>query len=482
VVIDDLKPGKDMAERAGVDFIAAGWTHTVPHIIETMQRISPHYCRTVAELTALRAACDAHGLYLYLDGARLAQALTAAGNDLRPEDLPQLCDAFYIGGTKNGLLFGEAMVIVNDALKPGFRRAMKRSGAMLAKGRLLGVQFAAALEQDLWLDMGRHANTQAQRIAAALSNLGVPMYVPSPTNQIFPILPDDQIARLQERVAFHTNTRVDETHQAVRFVTSWATTDAQVDAQVRLVGAILLHGLGVRDTHEGRGAGPVVFAVLGKDGGQHVLQYGKYVILRGKSHLHVQLVKLTGGAVRPGVLVPEAGGDLEVPVKAGGHQQLLELLGCLRQGIELSGVVPGGHQIVPGTLRGGGGQDGGGDLQEAMLCHGLPQGGHYLAPEDDVVLHRRVPQVQIAVLQAGGLVGLPAAVDLEGQFVVTAFTQHFNLRRHYFNVSGRKLCILAASLTNDTIYLNGRLIIQLRQLIHDLLSLYYDLSRSVEIS
>ena len=194
---------------------------------------------TKAELTALRAACDAHGLYLYLDGARLAQALTATGNDLRPEDLPQLCDAFYIGGTKNGLLFGEAMVIVNDALKPGFRRAMKRSGAMLAKGRLLGVQFAAALEQDLWLDMGRHANTQAQRIAAALSNLGVPMYVPSPTNQIFPILPDDQIARLQERVAFHTNTRVDETHQAVRFVTSWATTDAQVDALLAVLNEVL---------------------------------------------------------------------------------------------------------------------------------------------------------------------------------------------------------------------------------------------------
>lgn len=86
---------------------------------------------TRAELTALRAACDAHGMYLYLDGARLAQALTAAGSDLQPEDLPRLCDAFYIGGTKNGLLFGEAMVIVNDALKPGFRRAMKRNGAML---------------------------------------------------------------------------------------------------------------------------------------------------------------------------------------------------------------------------------------------------------------------------------------------------------------------------------------------------------------
>ena len=194
---------------------------------------------TKAELTALRAACDAHGLYLYLDGARLAQALTAAGNDLQPEDLPQLCDAFYIGGTKNGLLFGEAMVIVNDALRPGFRRAMKRNGAMLAKGRLLGVQFAAAMAHDLWLDMGRHADAQAQRIAAALSNLGVPMYVPSPTNQIFPILPDAKIAQLQERAAFYTNTRVDETHQAVRFVTSWATTDAQVDALLAVLNKVL---------------------------------------------------------------------------------------------------------------------------------------------------------------------------------------------------------------------------------------------------
>ena len=194
---------------------------------------------TKAELTALRAACDAHGMYLYLDGARLAQALTAAGNDLQPEDLPRLCDAFYIGGTKNGLLFGEAMVIVNDALKPGFRRAMKRNGAMLAKGRLLGVQFAAAMAHDLWLDMGRHADAQAQRIAAALTDRNVPMYVPSPTNQIFPILSDAQIARLQEQVAFNTTARVDAAHQAVRFVTSWATTDAQVDALLAVLAQVL---------------------------------------------------------------------------------------------------------------------------------------------------------------------------------------------------------------------------------------------------
>ena len=131
------------------------------------------------------------------------------------------------------------MVIVNDALKPGFRRAMKRNGAMLAKGRLLGVQFAAAMAHDLWLDMGRHADQQAQRIAAALTDRNVPMYAPSPTNQIFPILSDAQIARLQEQVAFNTTARVDAAHQAVRFVTSWATTDAQVDALLAVLAQVL---------------------------------------------------------------------------------------------------------------------------------------------------------------------------------------------------------------------------------------------------
>ena len=194
---------------------------------------------TKSELSALHDVCREYGLYLFLDGARLPAALVAEGNDLAPADFAEYCDVFYIGGTKNGLLFGEAMVIVNDALKPGFRRAMKRNGAMLAKGRLLGVQFAAAMAHDLWLDMGRHADAQAQRIAAALTSRGVPMYVPSPTNQIFPILSDAQIARLQKQVAFNTTARVDATHQAVRFVTSWATTDAQVDALLAVLAQVL---------------------------------------------------------------------------------------------------------------------------------------------------------------------------------------------------------------------------------------------------
>lgn len=132
---------------------------------------------TEAELTALRAACDELGLYLYLDGARLGAALTALGNDLSPEDLPRLCDAFYIGGTKNGLLFGECLVIVNDDLKPCFRYALKQGGGMLAKGRLLGVQFQAMLEDDLWLTMARHANELAQKLSAGIEKAGYSLYV-----------------------------------------------------------------------------------------------------------------------------------------------------------------------------------------------------------------------------------------------------------------------------------------------------------------
>ena len=187
---------------------------------------------TKAELTALRAVCDEYGLYLYLDGARLAPALVAESNDLRPEDFAQLCDAFYIGGTKNGLLFGEALVIVNDMLKPDFRHIIKQCGGMFAKGRLLGVQFCAYFEHDLWLSAARHAVLAAQRIARACKQAGYPLLADSPTNQIFPIVSNEKKAELAETFIFEENAPVDETHTAIRFVTSWATKDADVDALV----------------------------------------------------------------------------------------------------------------------------------------------------------------------------------------------------------------------------------------------------------
>lgn len=185
---------------------------------------------TKAELTALRAVCDAYGLYLYLDGARLAPALVAEGNDLQPEDLARLCDAFYIGGTKNGLLFGEALVIVNDALKPDFRHMIKQRGGMFAKGRLLGVQFLAYFENDLWLTAARHAVLAAQRIARAFTGAGYRLLADSPTNQIFPIVPNEKMDELAKTFIFEENAPVDEAHTAIRFVTSWATKDASVDA------------------------------------------------------------------------------------------------------------------------------------------------------------------------------------------------------------------------------------------------------------
>ena len=187
---------------------------------------------TRAELQALSDTCHELGLYLYLDGARMAMALTAQGNDLVPEDFAQLCDAFYLGGTKNALLFGEALVILNNALKPYFRNVMKQHGGMLAKGRLLGVQFTAILQDDLWLQTARHANELAQRLAAALTAMGVPLYAASPTNQVFPIFTNAQVEALRQNFSFEFIARVDENHSAIRFVTSWATRPEDVDALI----------------------------------------------------------------------------------------------------------------------------------------------------------------------------------------------------------------------------------------------------------
>ena len=185
---------------------------------------------TKGELEALHRLCRQLNLYLYLDGARLAAALTCKENDLTPEDLPRLCDAFTMGGTKNGLLFGECLVITTPALMPNFRFALKQGGGMLAKGRLLGVQFGALLEDDLWLALGRRENQLAARLTQGLQAKGYAFYAQSPTNQVFPILTKTQIQSLQTDFTFELTAPVDESRDAVRFVTSWATPDEAVEA------------------------------------------------------------------------------------------------------------------------------------------------------------------------------------------------------------------------------------------------------------
>ena len=183
---------------------------------------------TKEELTSLRQFCREHRLYLYMDGARLGSALCAAGSDLKLSDLPHLVDAFYIGGTKNGALIGEALVICREELQEDFRFHMKQRGALLAKGRVLGLQFLELFKEELFFTMATHANAMAELLRKAIGDAGFKFLVNSPSNQIFPILPNSLIAKLHEKYAFYVWSKIDEEYSSVRLVTSWATEEDAV--------------------------------------------------------------------------------------------------------------------------------------------------------------------------------------------------------------------------------------------------------------
>jgi len=183
-----------------------------------------------AELEDISAACKEHNLYLYLDGARLGYGLAAKGNDVTFADLARLTDVFYIGGTKVGAMFGEAVVISNPVIAEDFRYLMKQHGGMLAKGWLLGLQYEALFENNLYLAISKRADNFADQIRSTLSELNYPLLVAGVTNQIFPILPDALLDKLQNNFTFTEQERIDETHRAVRFCTSWATSQEAVDA------------------------------------------------------------------------------------------------------------------------------------------------------------------------------------------------------------------------------------------------------------
>ncbi len=185
---------------------------------------------TLAELEALSAVCKENGLYLFLDGARLGYGLMAKGNDVKLSDLARLCDVFYIGGTKVGALFGEAVVISNPAIGEDFRYIIKRHGGMLAKGRLLGLQFDALFTDDLYFKISSHADRLADRLRDTLEKLGYRLLVPGVTNQVFPVLPDALLEELGKHYTFSEQERVDESHRAVRFCTCWATKPENVAA------------------------------------------------------------------------------------------------------------------------------------------------------------------------------------------------------------------------------------------------------------
>ena len=188
---------------------------------------------TKQELEELSAVCQKLGLYLFLDGARLGYGLMAKGNDLTMADIARLCDVFYIGGTKVGALFGEAVVIRNPSLAEDFRYIIKQHGGMLAKGRLLGIQFDTLFTDDLYYKISAHADAMADRLRDTLAEIGAPLLVPGTTNQVFAILPDTLLEELAKTVTFSEQERVSDTHRAVRFCTSWATKAENVDTLCR---------------------------------------------------------------------------------------------------------------------------------------------------------------------------------------------------------------------------------------------------------
>lgn len=187
------------------------------------------------ELKAIRTVCNKYDLPLFVDGARLGYGLCSPECDLTLPQLAQLADVFYIGGTKVGALFGEAVVIMNETLKRDFRYSIKQHGGMLAKGRLLGLQFATLFTGNLYFDIAQHAIDEAMRIKAALQAKGFGFLIDSPTNQQFPIFTDTQIATLSEHFMLSLWQRIDEEHTAMRICTSWATKPESTDALIRAI-------------------------------------------------------------------------------------------------------------------------------------------------------------------------------------------------------------------------------------------------------
>jgi threonine aldolase len=210
--------------------------HDGPHMVKPRMvyisdttEFGAHYTR--AELEAIRAFCLEKSLILYLDGARLSSALAASEGDLTIRDVARLTDCFYIGGTKNGALFGEALVVTRDDLKDDLDYTIKQRGAMTAKGRLMGIQFRALFKDGLYYEIGRRENRMAARLREGIERAGRALYTESKTNQLFVLLPEAVMEELAQRFHFEVS-GADGGMKIARFVTSWTTSEEDVDALI----------------------------------------------------------------------------------------------------------------------------------------------------------------------------------------------------------------------------------------------------------
>lgn len=229
-----------IADYTDAHFADESFEHTVqPKLVYISNPTELGTIYKKAELEAISAVCRERNLYLFLDGARLGYGLACRENDLTLADIASLTDVFYIGGTKVGALFGEAVVITNDDLKTDFRYHIKQRGGMLAKGRLLGIQFLTLFEENRYFEISAHAARLAEKMRDGLAEMGIAFFVDSPTNQQFLVLPDAVLAKLKQTYAFSYQARVDDNHSAVRFCTSWATKEADVDALLADIRALV---------------------------------------------------------------------------------------------------------------------------------------------------------------------------------------------------------------------------------------------------
>ncbi len=183
---------------------------------------------TKGELEEIGRVCRECGLYLFLDGARLGYGLMAPGTDVTIADIAKICDVFYIGGTKVGALFGEAVVIMNPQLKPDFRYCIKQKGGMLAKGRLLGIQFLELFRDGLYFEIAKHAIDMAMILKEGVKEKGYSFFMDSVTNQQFIMIEDEKLEKIREKYGVTYQQRYDETHSVIRLCTSWATTEENV--------------------------------------------------------------------------------------------------------------------------------------------------------------------------------------------------------------------------------------------------------------
>lgn len=225
-----------IAELAGDYAADANHDHMVmPGMVYLSQPTEFGTLYTKSELQAIHDVCQQYDMKLYVDGARLSYALACTVNDVTMADLATLCDAFYIGGTKCGALIGEAVVIPDPKLLPHLFTMIKQHGALLAKGRLLGIQFDELFKDNRYIDIARPAILYADQIRDCLKQNGYQLYGPSPTNQTFFVIENHQLARLEKQVEFSFWEKYDETHTIIRFATSWATQKQDVDQLCKLM-------------------------------------------------------------------------------------------------------------------------------------------------------------------------------------------------------------------------------------------------------